>query len=130
SIATNCVGGAGPLTATADELPWLGATFRASTNGFAIGALGVAVVGLTSPNTPLSALHPSGLPGCALLASGEATTLVVPTAGRASVQFVIPRDTALVGVQFFHQMLQAEFVGGAMQSLSSSNALHLTVGVF
>lgn len=130
NIATNCIGGAGPLTSTADELPWLGATFRASTSGFAPGAVGVGMVGLTSPNTPLTALHPSGLPGCALLASGEATTLAVPTAGRAGVQFVIPSDAALVGVQFFHQFLQAEIVGGALQSLSGSNALRLTVGTF
>ncbi|MCC7064653.1 MAG: hypothetical protein IT456_17700 [Planctomycetes bacterium] len=49
--------------------------------------------------------------------SGEATTLVAPTA-------------SLAGVQFFHQLLQAEIVGGPLPSTERFERLQPTVGTF
>jgi hypothetical protein len=129
-VATACTGTTGPLALAVDVLPWLGATCRATADGFAPGALGLALTGLSSPGTPLAALHPAGRPNCALLASAEAAALVVPVAGAAAWQFAVPDDPALIGVQLQHQFLQAEFAGGALAALSASNALQLVVGVF
>lgn len=130
-IATGCVGPAGPLTLTADTLPWIGSTFESSATGFAPASLGASIVGLATQSLPLSLLHPTALPNCDLLATTEAVQLLLPTGGMASQSFAIQNDPALVGVQLAHQVVQGELdAQGNLVSLSGSNALQLTVGVF
>jgi hypothetical protein len=130
-IPTGCTGLTGPITLTADSLPWTGSTFRSQTIGFAPNAIGASLLGFGSPGIPLSVFTPLSLPGCDLLASADSALLLVPTAGAASWSFAIPNSTFWAGVPLFHQTLQLEDgpLPGQL-SLSSSNALALTLGTF
>ncbi|MCA8950803.1 MAG: hypothetical protein KDE27_14970 [Planctomycetes bacterium] len=130
-IPTACTGSTGPLTLSASSLPWVGSTFESAAAGFAPGALGASVVGLSSPNVPLSVWTPFAGPGCSQLASIEALDLVMPQAGTASDTVTIPNSPAHIGLVLFHQFLQLE-PGGPLQPplVSSSNGLRLTVGAF
>ena len=71
-LPTSCIGPAGPLTLTAQERPWAGRSFTSTATGFASGSLAVALIGLSSPNVPLTWLWPNTLPHCNQLASQEA----------------------------------------------------------
>ncbi len=118
------------LAAVARGLPWIGATHRIEGSGFAPGSLGAALIGLQSPGIALSTLHPSGLPGCLLLASPDAMVLTMPTAGAASYDLAIPPSAAFVGVQLFEQFVEVQFQGGPLLGIGSSNGLRLTIGAF
>ncbi|MCR9243937.1 MAG: WD40 repeat domain-containing protein [bacterium] len=131
SVPTACVGPAGAMVLTNATDPWVGETFVSHVTGFAAGSLGVSLVGLTGQNQPLALLHPTGIPGCELLTSTESVQLVVPAGGAAGSTIVIPSDPAFAGVVLRHQFVQGELDSqGALVSLSSSNALSLTIGVF
>ena len=131
AVSTACVGPAGPVTLTAATLPWTGSTFRATATGFAANSLAVGMIGIGSPGSPLSQLHPTGIPGCSLLTNPMDWTLLVPTAGAASWLFSIPNDPIYAGVLLHHQMLQLEMdTAPSLLSLSSSSALALTIGSF
>ncbi|MCR9247334.1 MAG: hypothetical protein NXI31_20070 [bacterium] len=130
TTSTACVGPAGALTLATDELPWLGGEFRATCSGFAANALAVAVFGLQQQNVALASLHPTGIAGCDLLVSDDTTEFSFANGGVASSRVLVPNAAALIGVQFEHQFLQGELSRGAVVSLSSSNALTLTVGAF
>ncbi len=131
AFGSTCVGPAGPMALTADTLPWTGSTFASTATGFAAGSLGVALVGLNQQSLPLAQLHPSGIAGCELSTSTEAIQLVVPAQGTATQQFSIPNDPVFAGVTFAHQFLQGELAPqGALLSVSSTNALNLTIGAF
>ena len=130
TFGTSCTGSAGPLVATAEQLPWRGASCRTSASGFAATAVGVACLGLTSQATLLSAIHPSGLPGCLLSTSIEAVAITVPNGGVCHHDLVIPDVPALVGIQLFAQFLQLDLPPAAAPTSSSSNGLALTTGAF
>ncbi len=131
TVATSCVGPAGAMTLTNTTDPWVGEAFVSNVSGFAPGSLGVSLVGLTGQSQPLSVLHPTGIPGCDLLTSTESVQLVGPTNGMAGAAIVIPNDPAFAGVSLVHQFVQGELdAQGSLLSLSSSNALALTIGVF
>lgn len=131
TIATACAGSAGPVVLVADTLPWTGSTHRSTATGFAPSAFAVLLVGFTSPNLPLSTLHPAGLPGCAQLAEALAIQPTFPHGGVARHELAIPSGSAFVGVQLFEQFLQAEVdTLGVLTALSGSNALQLTIGAF
>ncbi|MBL8725132.1 MAG: hypothetical protein JNK49_13860 [Planctomycetes bacterium] len=124
-------GSAGPMTLRADALPWVGGTFRATTTGIAPNGLAFALVGLLPQSTPLSLLHPAGQPGSSILVSPDVALLLAAAGGSAQVQLAMPIDPVYVGVQLRSQAVQVE-VSGASQivSISSSNALLLTIGSF
>ncbi len=131
TIPTGCVGPAGPVTLAVTRQAWAGGEFRSQASGFAGSALAVLVVGFGQQATPLSALHPSGIAGCDLLATTDAVALVAPVNGSAGHGFAIPRDPALAGQQLVHQFLQLDLGPlGGLSSLSGSNALAITVGSF
>ncbi|MCA8953018.1 MAG: hypothetical protein KDE27_26135 [Planctomycetes bacterium] len=130
TIATACVGPAGPMTLSATRHPWLGGEYLGECSGFVGNALAASVFGFTSPATPLANLHPVGLPGCDLLADDVAVRPLLPSAGLARDGFAVPQDVALIGVAVHHQLLQLELQGGIPVSLSGSNALVVTVGAF
>ena len=130
-IPSFCNGPVGPFTLVADTLPWLGGTFASTANGIASSALAFAMIGIDLPNTPLSLLFPLALPNCDLLASPDATTLLLASGGSASFQVQLPNDPVFAGAVLYHQFLQLEIGAGAsVVSLSSSNGLQLTMGVF
>lgn len=119
------------MTLRADALPWVGGTFGATTTGIAPNGLAFALVGLLPQSTPLSLLHPAGQPGSSILVSPDVALLLAAAGGSAQVQLAMPIDPVYVGVQLRSQAVQVE-VSGASQivSISSSNALLLTIGSF
>lgn len=130
-IATACIGPAGPIALAAESLPWTGSAFRSTATGFAAPAIGVSLLGFASPALPLANVNPHALPGCDLLASGDAILLHVPAAGRATYSLALPDDVAFAGLPLLHQFLQfALDPTGNVSSLSSSNVLALVVGRF
>ncbi|MFO1076789.1 MAG: hypothetical protein U1E73_03585 [Planctomycetota bacterium] len=130
-VATACVGPAGPVSLTADSLPWAGSTFRSTASGFAPGALGVSVLGFTPNNLPLSLVLPVALPNCNLLAATDAVLLTIPQAGTSHYQLTLPDTPVFTGVPLSHQFVQlAISTSGVITSLSSSNALTLVLGLY
>jgi hypothetical protein len=119
----------GLLRLAAQNRPWLGATFRAEGLPFPPGALAFDLLGLAPQAAPLSALHPAGGAGCTLLVAPLSSVLVLPNAGRAATQFVVPVNAGLVGVVLFEQLLEVEFDANGITRLAASNALQLTIGV-
>lgn len=129
STATGCVGPAGPLQLLATSAAWRGTTVTTRASGFAANAVGISVLGFGAQHQPLGALHPAGLPGCDLLVALDAVTLRLPVAGVATEAVALPNAPWVVGWTLLHQFLQVEIGGaGALLSLSSSNALALSIG--
>jgi hypothetical protein len=93
-------------------------------------ALAALVVGTAVTAQPLAAFDPAAAPACTLYPSPEVLLLALPAAGSAQWGFAVPADPAFVGVTFVAQTLVAEFGAGALQTLSASNALTLSLGAF
>jgi hypothetical protein len=131
AFGNSCNGPSGPVTLTADSLPWTGSVFRTTATGLSPAALAFGVVGFSSPAVPLSLIHPAGLPGCDLLASTDLVLFLVPSAGTASCQFLLPASAVWAGTLLNNQVVQLELDPQfALVSISSSNALSLRVGTF
>lgn len=129
ALPTPCVGPAGPL-ALVSTLPWAGATLQTTTTGFASNGFGLMVLGSAQTNTPLSVLHPAGLPGCSLLTNLDVTLPVSAVQGVGAWQIALPRDVQFAGATVFLQVLQFEVDAMMLQSISGSNGLQLVVGWF
>ncbi|MCK5942513.1 MAG: hypothetical protein KAI24_11120, partial [Planctomycetes bacterium] len=127
-VATACIGPAGPMTVSASRAPWLGSTFESAATGFSPNGIAFSVFGLASASLPLSLVDPAGLPGCDLLVTPTLVTASLPTNGAASAQLALPNTPSLGGVLLHHQFVQAEFWTNGLLTLSSSNALELTLG--
>ena len=129
-LPTPCLGPGGPVELTAARLPWLGGTYRATATGFVPTAVAVSAFDLSPPSVPLSLL-PIGLPDCSVVPAPSVTTLILPIGGIATLDAPLVADPTLVGFAFHHQMLQVELDSApSLVSLSSSNALRLTLGLF
>jgi len=117
------------LAATA--LPWIGATFRARATGMPALGLVVAATGLSTLSLPLSSVLSQGQPGCDLLVSPDLLDVLLPVAGTASSQLVLPNSPSLIGQSFHHQMVPLELdLSSAITAITSTNALTATIGVF
>lgn len=127
-VPTSCTSPSGPITLSANILPWAGGTFRSTATGMASTALAFSLLGFGSPGTPLSLITPLAHPGCDLLATPDSVEFLIPTAGSAAWQVAIPNGSSWVGVPLFHQFLQLDPT--ALGSVSSSNGLALVVGSF
>ena len=131
AYGTGCSLGAGPMNLTAAALPWAGTHFRATTTGMSGASLGFGILGFVAQATPLSLLHPAGSVGCDLLTNPDASSLLIPAGGSATMVFGMPADPVFVGVVVHGQILQAlldpqfQIVG-----VGSSNGLRLTLGMF
>lgn len=129
SYGSGCSSAAGALVLTADTLPWIGASFRATTTGVPAGSICLGVIGLQQIAIPISALLPEGQPGCTLLSSLEALLPLTSGPGTAHSVFALADDPSLIGVPFFQQTLPLGFDSfGAVTSIRSSNALSLVIG--
>ncbi|MFO1078810.1 MAG: hypothetical protein U1E73_13895 [Planctomycetota bacterium] len=127
-LANSCQGTV-PIVLAATSLPFVGGTFGSRATGFVPGALGVALVGLTSPAVSLGTVFPMATPGCKLLASPDSILLVLPQNGVATWQFAIPGSTAFLGLRLYNQFLQLTISSqGDLTSVESSNALALVLG--
>lgn len=126
-----CAGSGGLDVLTADNQPWLGATFRSTATGLPGGGLALDVRGFGPAFVPLAAVLPVGVAGCTLWTTPDLLTVLVPTAGTATTQVAIPASLPLVGQVLHQQIVGLEFgVGGSLTGLTSSNRLTLTLGSF
>ena len=132
AFGSSCNGPSGPVALTANSLPWTGSAFRATATGLSPTALAFSLVGYSSPNVPLSLIHPAGISGCDLLASTDLVLFLVPTAGTAVSEFLLPPNgPVFAGTILKNQVLQLELGPQfSLVSISSSNGLSLTVGTF
>ena len=114
------------LTPTA--MPFVGATYKARATPFTANAFGVQVLGFGTTSVPLTLVDPSALPGCDLLVTPDFLSVVLPVAGVATYQWAIPNVAAVGGLSLVHQVVQFDAIGTPAASISSSNALALTIG--
>jgi trimeric autotransporter adhesin len=128
-LGAGCSSTAGPMRVTVTSLPWAGGTFRSTTTGITPGGLAFGLVGFVGTSTPLSALHPAGLPGCNLYVDPILSLQCASAAGVATFALALPSLPALVGVGLRHQVLQAELgLQFAITALAASDAISMTVG--
>jgi trimeric autotransporter adhesin len=131
SYGSSCIGGAGPVILAATSAPWLQSTFRSRATGMPPHSLAVAVYGFSQIAVPLSAGHPQGRPGCLVLVTDQILLQFLVGSGHVDAAVIIPNDAALVGAQFYHQVVPVELDAlGSITAITSSNALAATVGVF
>jgi hypothetical protein len=126
-----CSGSGGLNTLTAESLPWLGGTFTAEATGLAANSLASIVLGLGTAAVPLATILPQGGAGCTLLVTPDVLLLGVPAGGSLPVSFSLPSNPTLVGSVLNLQVVPLEFgVGGAITSVTATNRLTLSTGVF
>ncbi len=129
-FGSGCSSAAGPLLITADTLPWIGGSFRTTTNGLAANTLCLGLIGLSQLSFPLDQLLAEGQPGCTLLAAPDILLLLTNgPGGTATSSFAFGDDPSLIGVPFFQQTLPFEFdLAGAIAAVRGSNALAAVIG--
>ncbi|MCR9247065.1 MAG: hypothetical protein NXI31_18695 [bacterium] len=131
NLGAPCPGSAGPLTLTPTALPWLGSTFGATATGLVPGSLAAGLLGLQSPSTPLATLHPTGAPGCDLLASPDSVQFFVVGHSTFDTSWSLPNDPTFAGLRVWHQLVQAELDSSQQLTLlAATNALELVLGHF
>jgi len=132
TFANGCPSSGGSNTLTATSLPWTGSTFRATATGLPGNALVVATTSFVPlvPPMPLSSILPQGVPGCNLHVTPDVLLWLVASGGGAQYQIFFPAGPAFVGLQFYHQMVAVELNASGIVSLTSTNALQLTVGSY
>jgi hypothetical protein len=131
SYGNSCSGSAGPVTLQATSAPWLHTDFRSRAVGLPPNALAVGVYGFSQIAVPLDSVHPMGVPGCLVLVADQILIQFLVGSGYVDAVVAIPNDQALVGAQFYHQVVPVELAAlGSITAITSSNALAATVGVF
>jgi hypothetical protein len=121
---SGCTGGAGPVTLAAQNKPWVGGTFRSVATGMTPSSLALQVVGLPAPTQAL----PGGAPGCSLFVDPLLLDVIVPNAGVAAGEFVVPADPSLAGQLLRVQTIGIELSATSIVRLTGTNALDLTIG--
>lgn len=131
SGGAGCAGAAGPVALVATALPWLGAVARSRATGLPQNAFAVGVLGFASAAIALPAILPQGVAGCSLWAQPDLLSLHAASVGAAELTITLPNTATLVG-QVLHQQAAVVELGGAgaIQAVTSSNALVLTIGRF
>lgn len=130
-VGAGCTNSLGPVRLVPRELPWLGATYRATCDQVPTGALGFAVRGLQPAAVPLAVYHPAAGSDCVQHVAMDAVTWLFPVGNRVESALAIPRSVALLGARLRDQVVVAELGPGlAIVELSSSDALLLTVGAW
>lgn len=123
---SNCAGG-GP-SIVVEALPFVGSPFLSRTQLGAGDDFGVLVYGLSATNLSLQSVLPYAVAGCTVGAAPDVLELQVPSNGEVVADLVLPSVPALVGAQFWHQVIALDF--SPAPSASASNTLALTVGLF
>ena len=122
-------GGASSLDVAAPA--WLGGTYRARAAGLPPQAVVASVYGTSQQVTPLWSLLPMTAPGCLSYTSGDFVLRAAASGGALVTEQPLPVAAALVGTSLYHQLVVFELdAAGACVSVSASNALELTLGVF
>jgi trimeric autotransporter adhesin len=128
-FGSGCVGSSGTNQLVATSLPWLGSSYRGRATGMPPNSFVAVISGFTPLAIPLSLFLSEALPGCLGYVSGDVLTIALPLSGEVTSQVAIPDQMALVGLQFHQYVVPFEFGGGGtLVSVTSSNALTMTVG--
>lgn len=126
-----CSGSGGPNSLVATSLPWAGSTFTSRAAGLLPGSLALEVLGLSPLSTPLAALLPQGGVGCSLLASPDVLRAYLVPGSQLDLGLAIPDSTAWIGASLRQQVVPVEIdAAGAIQALTATPALELTIGRF
>lgn len=110
NYGSGCVGSAGVPALGHSGVPRIGTTFlvrcsRARANAPAIYFFGTSSTSWGSVPLPFR-LTPFGAPGCAILASGDLTTVMMTSdVGTAAVSFSVPNIGLFIGYTFYNQFL-------------------------
>ncbi len=126
-----CASASSSPTLGSTVLPWVGASWRGRATGLPGSASVAAVVGLANASLPLAAVLPQAVAGCVLHVAPDAISLGMATNGGFDQTLAIPNLPALAGLDLFTQLVALE-LGPQLQflSITASNALRLTIGVF
>jgi hypothetical protein len=132
-FGTGCAGSAGVpvLTAGSELRPYPGNDLTVDVapvpaNTAVLFSLGLSRTNWGGVSLP-SALDNLGMPGCALLASGDATLLRFATGSAASLTIPIPNDQTFVGLVFYNQAFALDPPANAAGA-TASNAAAATIG--
>lgn len=133
AYGSGCTGTAGVpvLSPLGNSTPTLGTAYASQiTNMPGPTGVGIMVIGFSDTafgalTLPLD-LTPFGMTGCNLLASRDASALLLSASGQASWAFGIPNNPALTGIVLFNQAFVYD-VGANPMGLTSSNGMRLTV---
>src|SRR5262245_18396442 len=132
-FGTGCAGSAGvPVLAAGSELrPYPGNALTVDVapvpaNAAVLFSLGLSHTQWSGLGLPFP-LDNLGMPGCALLARGDATLLRFATGGVASLAIPIPNDQAFVGLAFYNQAFVFDAAANAAGA-TASNAAAVTIG--
>lgn len=125
---SGCVGPAGPVALAADNLPWLGTTFRSTGSGVPSGSLVVAVRSTATASLPLPTVFSQAGVGCDLLVAPEQLAVLLPTGNEVHAELVLPNDSWFLGVEVHEQLVPFTFGPSGLVAVQSSNALRLTLG--
>jgi len=80
---------------------------------------------------PLASVLPVAGPGRTLWLSPDLLSLVVPTAGVATLELALPNSPVLVGASIRQQVVSLDLgAAGALIGAAASNALLLSLGVY
>jgi hypothetical protein len=128
AYGSGCAGSAGQpvLGPAAWQLPWVGEPFTVEVRPTPAATVGVILTGMSRTSwlglvLPLD-LSGAGMPGCALLASGQLVGALSIQAGVGAHALTVPRDGSLVGTSFFQQAVIADAAANAA-GLIVSNGL-------
>ncbi|MBL8754439.1 MAG: delta-60 repeat domain-containing protein [Planctomycetes bacterium] len=124
-FGAGCAGGAGPVTLSTLDRPWLGSTFDSEAVGMTPLSLALHAVG----TTPFAAPLPLGAPGCSQLVDPLFLGVLFPANGRVAAPLAVPNSAGLVGLVVRTQVIGLELDAAlALVRTTSSNALLLTIG--
>jgi len=134
TFGVGCAESNGPDVLTANNLPWMDATFRATATGLPTVAIVLTLTSVTPiPQgvAPLTLAFPQAGIGCDVLTMLDLLGLIITTNGTAESQFFLPSSSPLVGLPFYHQLVSIEVdPQGAWTSVTATNALQLVAGSF
>lgn len=130
-VGAACSGSGGANTYEADNLPFIGSTFRAASATVPSPAFVLVATGVQATSIPLTSLLPTALAGCELLVTPTTLDLIATTTGSVETQLPIPSNIALAGAGVLQQLvlLEVDPLLNITES-TSSNALALTIGAF
>jgi hypothetical protein len=122
-------GSGGAPTLAATTAPRLGALLQLNTSssvGTTVYLLGFSATTWSALSLPLD-LAPLGAAGCVLYVEPAMMDVAVPVAGATTHSYLVPNNAALVGVEFFAQVMAADPAAN-FAGIAASNALAGTFG--
>ena len=123
-----CPGATGPARLRAESRPWIGAEYRASVSGFALGDVVVEMMGVAGANIPLRSIIASAGTTCAIGVDPVEYTLLLPAMVRTTA-IAIPNQPSLLGFAIRHQAIGCSLGSGlSIRSAAVTNTLQATVG--